>query len=272
MTSVDDIRQRTWDFALTLITMVLLAGLGVQSFVGTFVVWWSTRAEPTWQQGPGYANYVTVMNEIAAPMIVALVVVMGLCVPKRLFARRVLLWVSVAMVAIGVVAGLATGSLANGLTVYLLLSAVIQLGVVVMTVAGVRGPSYLTEGRLTKTGSGLLHLGFIIFAVVVVALQQSPAMAPVFWLSAVLVGGGTALSFYANTIAWRRVSPRDETSFEWHEDEDEQECEGDGADTAELADKDAAERETPDEDAAATAELAGDTAPAADPTPGESSR
>ena len=43
------------------------------------------------------------MNEIAAPMIVALVVVMGLCVPKRLFSRRVLLWVSVAMVAAGAV-------------------------------------------------------------------------------------------------------------------------------------------------------------------------
>jgi hypothetical protein len=221
MTGIEDIRQRTWDFALTLVTMVLLAALGVQSFVGTFIVWWSTRAEPTWQQGPGYASYVTVMNAVAAPMIVALVVVMGLCVPKRLFSRQLLLWVSLAMVAVGAVAGLATRSLADGLTVYLLLSAIIQLAVVVMTVAGVRGPSYLSEGRLTKTGSGLLHLGFIIFAVVVVALQKSPAMAPVFWLSAVLIGGGTALSFYANAIAWRRPSPRDETAFQWDEDDTE---------------------------------------------------
>jgi len=145
------------------------------------------------------------------------------------------------MVAVGVVAGLVTRSLANGLTVYLLLSAVIQLGVVVMTVAGVRGPSYLTEGRLTKTGSGLLHLGFIIFAVVVVALQQSPAMAPVFWLSAALVGGGTALSFYANTIAWRRISPRDESSFEWHGDEGEPQSDAADEDAEEDADP------TPDE-------------------------
>ena len=217
MRTVDDIRQRTWDFALTLLTMLLLAGLGVQSFVGTFVVWWSTRAQPAWQQSPGYSDYVTVMNAIAAPMIVALVVVMGLCVPKRLFSRRLLLWVSLAMVAAGVVAGLASASLGAGLTLYLLLSAAIQLAVVVMTVAGVRGPSYLTEGRLTKTGSGLLHLGFIVFAVVVVGLQKSPMMAPVFWLSAVLIGAGTVLAFYANAIAWRRVDPRDETSFGWHE-------------------------------------------------------
>ena len=254
MTSIDDIRQRSWDFALTIITMVLLAGLGVQSFAGTFVVWWATRADSQWQQGPGYASYVTVMNEIAAPMIVALVVVMGLCVPKRLFSRRLLLWVSLAMVTVGGVAGLATSSLGTGLAVYLLLSAVIQLAVVVMTVAGVRGPSYLTEGRLTKTGSGLLHLGFIVFAVVVVALQKSPAMAPVFWLSAVLVGGGTALSFYANAIAWRRIGTREETSFKWHEAEDEQH--------SQATDEDAEDADKPRDGADAPY----------DPTPDESSR
>jgi hypothetical protein len=96
-----------------------------------------------------------------------------------------------------------------------MLSAPIKHAVVVMTMAGVRGPSYLTEGRLTKTGSGLLHLGFIVFAIVVVALQKSPMMTPVFWLSAVLVTAGTALAFYAPTIAWRRA-PRDgEAAFEW---------------------------------------------------------
>jgi hypothetical protein len=42
------------------------------------------------------------------------VVVMGLCVPKRLFSRRLLLWVSLAMLAVGAVAGLVNGSLATG--------------------------------------------------------------------------------------------------------------------------------------------------------------
>ena len=73
-----------------------------------------------------------------------------------------------------------------------------------MTVAGVRGPSYLTEGRLTKTGSGLLHLGFIVFGIVIVALQSSPLMLPVFSASAVLVTVGTAMAFYADRLAWHR--------------------------------------------------------------------
>ena len=35
MPAIDDIRQRTWDFALTVVTVVVLGLLGVQSFVGT---------------------------------------------------------------------------------------------------------------------------------------------------------------------------------------------------------------------------------------------
>ena len=229
--AIDEIRQRTWDFALTVITVVLLAILGVQSFIGTLVVWWAIRTIPDWQAGTGYTSYVTTMNEIAAPLIVALVVVMGLCVPKRLFSRLLLLWVSVAMVAVGVGTGLVTRSLEDGLAIYLLLSALIQLAVVVMTVAGVRGPTYLTEGRLTKVGSGLLHLGFIVFAIVVVALQKSSLMLPVFTVAAVLVTGGTALSFYAGSVAWHRPRPElaeededGEGAIEWDESESEPEA------------------------------------------------
>ena len=235
--AIDDIRQRTWDFGLTVVTVLLLATLGVQSFVGTLWVWLSIRSIPGWEQSPGYTDYVGAMNAIAAPQIVALVVVMGLCVPKRLFARRALLWVSVAMVAVGIVAGVMTGSLTDGLAIYLLLSAAIQLAVVVMTVAGVRGPSYLTEGRLTKTGSGLLHLGFIVFAIVVVALQKSPMMMPVFVLSALLVTVGTTLSFYAWRIAWHRADVEPEVEIDWsgqpdaalEEAEDSEELDGFGA-------------------------------------------
>jgi lysylphosphatidylglycerol synthetase-like protein (DUF2156 family) len=215
--AIDDIRQRTWDFGLTIATMLLLATLGLQSFLGTLLVWAAIRAVPGWEQSAAYTNYVDAMNAIAAPQVVALVVVMGLCVPKRLFARRVLLWVSIAMLAVAVVSGVVLNSLTDGLAIYLLLSAAIQLAVVVMTIAGVRGPSYLTEGRLTKTGSGLLHLGFIVFAIVVVALQKSPMMMPVFTLSAVLVTVGTTMSFYAWRIAWHRSDTEREIEFDWHE-------------------------------------------------------
>lgn len=206
MSPLGDIRQRAWDFGLTVVTVIFLGGLGVQSFIGTIYVWWAQRTIPGWEQ-MGQAAYIDTMNLIAAPQLIGLVVVMGLCVPKRLFSRASLVGVSVCMVAAGVAVWLVTGSIADGVTIYLSLATLIQIAVVIMTAAGTRGPSYLTEGRLTKLGSGLLHLGFIIFGIVISALQQSPFMLPVFWTSAILVTGGTAMSFYANRLAVRRTVP-----------------------------------------------------------------
>ncbi len=196
--------KREWDFGLTVATVALLGGLGIQSFIGTAYAWWAENTFAGWSE-TGYPAYVAVMNAAAAPQIVLLVVVMGLCVPKRLFARTALLAVSGGMVLVGLAVWAFTGSIANGLTVYLGLSALIQVAVVAMTVAGARAPSYLTEGRLTKTGSGLLHLGFIVFAIVVVALQRSFLMLPVFWAAAALIVGGTVLSFHADRLAVKRV-------------------------------------------------------------------
>ncbi len=206
MTQATDVRRRTWDFSLTVATVVLLASLGLQSFIGTLYVWWAQATIPNWEILE-YGSYIVAMNAIAAPQLVVLVVAMGLCVPKRLFSRRLLVIVSLAMVAIGAVAGVAQGSIAVGVTAYLVLAALIQLAVVLLTAVGAKGPSYLTEGRLTKLGSGLLHLGFIVFGIVVAALQRSVLMLPVFWTATVLMTGGTALSFYADRFAVRRSAP-----------------------------------------------------------------
>lgn len=203
MSGLRDIRQRSWDFGLTLLTVALLASLGVQSFAGTLYVWWAQRTIQNWEQ-LYYTDYVALMNAIAAPQLIALVVAMGLCVPKRLFDRTALVVASVAMVAVGAIVGVVSRSLASGVTAYLALAGLIQVAVVVLTAAGTRGPSYLTEGRLTKLGSGLLHLGFIVFALVVAALQRSAFMAPVFWTATALIVGGTALSFWADRLAVRR--------------------------------------------------------------------
>jgi len=205
-TTRESVLRRNWDFSLTLLTVALLGGLGLQSFLGTLYSWWATRMNPAWEQ-TGYVAHVDLMNAIAAPQVVLLVVVMGLCVPKRLFSRRVLIAVSVGMVGVGIVAWLATGDMSDGLAVYLVLAGLIQVAVVALTIAGARAPSYVTEGRLTKTGSGLLHLGFIVFALVVVALQRSTFMLPVFWVAAVLTIVGTTLSFYAGVFSVKRRVP-----------------------------------------------------------------
>lgn len=194
-------RRSGWDFALMVLTAALLGALGVQSLGGTLYSWWAARTVQGWAESPAYGEYVGVMNAIAAPLLVALIVVMGLCVPKRLFSRGLLAGVSAAMVALGLGAWAVTRDPVTGMSAYLAGAGAIQVAVVAMTVVGAPSLSYLTEGRVTKVGSGLLHLGFIVFAYVVVALQHSPSMQPVFWIATALCLGGTTLSFYASAFA-----------------------------------------------------------------------
>ena len=203
---MSDALRRPWDFMLTVATVVILGLLGLQSFLGTLYSWWAQRTVPGWEQ-TSYTGFVSTMNLIAAPLVIALVVVMGLCVPKRLFERRALIAVSAMMLLAGAIAGVVRGSLNDGLALYLALAALIQVAVVVLTIAGTRGPSYLTEGRLTKTGSGLLHLGFIGVALAIVALQGSDLLMWVFGASSLLLVGGSALSFYASKLAWHQTPP-----------------------------------------------------------------
>lgn len=192
-------RRTAWDFALMMATVVLLGALGVQSLVGTLYAWWAYRTQPGWET-TGYPAFVTAMNAVAAPLAVALVLVMGLCVPKRLFERRVLLWASILGVVIGVGAGVLARSVQIGLSFYLGFAALLQVAVVVLTVAGTGGLVYMSEGRIAKAGSGLLHLGFIMFALTVVAWQDSSLMLPAFIVSTLLLAGGSAMSFYARGV------------------------------------------------------------------------
>ncbi len=185
-----------WGYTLTLVTVVLLCALGVQSLLGTVYVWWAQRSVADWER-VGYAAYAHTMDLIGAPLLIALIVVMGLCVPRRLLARRTLAFASAVMLAVGVAVALITGAWLRGLAAYLALAAVIQLLVVVLTLAGSARVSFLSRGRLAKAGSGLLHLGFVLIALSLAALRDTSLWLPAFWIATMLVLAGSALAFYA---------------------------------------------------------------------------
>lgn len=192
---------------LTAVTIGLMGSLGAQSLLGTVYAWWAHRSTPGWEQA-GQPGFIGIMNAVAAPQVIALVIVMGLCVPKRLLSHKALLATSAGMVILGLVVAVITRSATTGLAAYLCAAGAIQTLVVVMTLAGARGLAYLSESRLAKAGSGLLHLGFIVMALVVVALQHSPLMLPVSLLSALLLTVGSALAFYARPSS-RQPVPAD---------------------------------------------------------------
>lgn len=198
-----------WDLALMIATLVLLGGLGIQSIVGTAYVWWAQRTQPAFMQ-TGYGGYIDAMNAIALPQVVALIAVMGLCVPKRLFERRRLVAVSVAMVAAGVVFGAARQDAQEGFALYLALASLIQAAVVVLTIAGSQSLRILHVGRVAKVGSGLLHMGLLLFGLVVLALRQSSWMMPVFAVSALFISLGCALAFWPTMLGSKPIPASDD--------------------------------------------------------------
>jgi len=178
-----------WDLALVLLTAVTLAAFGVLALWGMFY-YKSHAVRPDWS----VSAYQELMNRLAAPLVVLLILWLVLCIPKRLFSRRVLLAYSGGALALGV-AALPFGGVRFALGLVLGLSAVLQALILSLVLAGAR-LRFAGRGLARSSGSSLLHLGIVLFTLDLVALQGSPWHIPLFWVATGLLTAGCLLTFY----------------------------------------------------------------------------
>lgn len=183
-----------WDLALVLLTAGTLAAFGVLALWGMFH-YKTHAAGPDWN----VVAYQQMMNRLAAPFLVALILWLVLCIPKRIFSRRALLVYSGAILAVGALA-LPFRGLRFGLGVVLGLSAALQAVILVLVLAG-RRLHFAGQGLALRAGSSLAHLGLVLFTIDLVSLQGSPWHIPLFWLATGLLTAGSTLTFY---VAKRR--------------------------------------------------------------------
>ena len=178
-----------WDLALVLLTAVTLAAFGVLALWGMFY-YKSHAAAPDWSV-PAFQE---MMNRLASPLVVLLIVWLVLCIPKRLFSRRVLLGYSAGMLALGIGA-LPYGGPRFALGLVLALSALLQTAILALVLAGAK-LRFAGRGFALRGGSSLLHLGIVLFTLDLVALQGSPWHIPLFWVATGLLTAGCVLTFY----------------------------------------------------------------------------
>lgn len=178
-----------WDLALVLLTAVTLAAFGALALWGMFY-YKSHAARPDWSV-PAFQE---MMNRLATPLVVLLIVWLVLCIPKRLFSRRALLGYSGALLALGV-AALPVAGLRPALGLVLALSAALQIVILGFVLAGAR-LRFSGRGLALRAGSTLIHLGLVLFTLDLVALQGSPWHIPLFWVATGLLTGGCLLTFY----------------------------------------------------------------------------
>lgn len=195
----------TYDFVLAVATIVILVGLSAVSIYGTIESWLNSIRDPNWTSSWLYSEYLLRMNAYAYPFVIALVLALCMCIPKRFIPRSYLLQLSLVLLAVSLIVSLVWGLVA-GLGLLLIISLVIQTMVVVMILARSGSLVFEREGLMVQLGSALLHLGFVIFALDMLLIKDMQNHLNVFWFATVLITGGTILSFYSRELvsAFRR--------------------------------------------------------------------
>jgi hypothetical protein len=178
-----------WDLALVMLTAATLAAFGALALWGMFY-YKSHATAPGWSV-PAFQE---MMNRLATPLVVLLILWLVLCIPKRLFSKRTLLAYSAATLAFGL-AALPFGGARFALGLVLGLSAVLQAAILTLVLTGAR-LRFTGHGLALRAGSSLLHLGTVLFTFDLVALQGSPWHIPLFWVATGLLTAGCMLTFY----------------------------------------------------------------------------
>lgn len=151
------------------------------------------------------------MNGIIAPFIVALILLLGICVPKRLLP---LIWLHRFTGALLAAAGLT--ALAAGVHAALLLvlfaSLALQTVVLLLALAGSQKLNFEKKNYWLRLGSSLIHLGLILFVLDLYYHQHHTLHLVLFWITTITVVMGMLCCFYAEQGAalgrrlWRRYS------------------------------------------------------------------
>ena len=144
--------------------------------------------------------YLDQMNRVVAPFIIALILLLGICVPKRLlpawWLNRFSLLLAIAGIGVSVWQGIKIG-----LIVILVASLILQLVVLLMAVAGSKHLHFEKSGYWVRVGSSLVHLGFILFVLDLLLYRHLTLHLFLFWVTTGSSVLGMLFCFYSQGVA-----------------------------------------------------------------------
>lgn len=192
------------NYILIVATIVILAAVGIAFIFGTTFSWVMSETDTIWRQTALYQDYVNIMNLAVGPMVIALVVVLGLCIPKRLFTGIRLLQLMGGLLALTLVMSVALG-LRLGISALLTVAMLMQVAVISLTLFGSKRLIYEVTGFYIQIGSALLHMGLILFLFDLILIGDSLAQRTlhlnIFWVATVFIGLGMILVFYSDELS-----------------------------------------------------------------------
>lgn len=190
---------RNYDYYLIILTVLILSGIGLVSLYG--ISYYNYLAvDPQWTATDQYSRYVGEMDSYLYPFLILLLILLGMCIPKRLFGQDLLIKFST--IILGITVGLIfLYDIGTGMGFILFSMMFVQIIVLIMTIRKNKSIRFEKEGYLTGIGSSLLHLGYVIIILNFISLKDSPFHMLFFWMGLILITSGNILSFYPDKIA-----------------------------------------------------------------------
>ncbi|MFH7325718.1 hypothetical protein [Desulfurivibrio sp. C05AmB] len=190
-------RKSSYDYKLIVATTVVL---GIISVICVSAMFYFKMAAIHELEPTARWAYQNMMNGIVAPFIVALILLLGICVPKRLLPTA---WLHRFTGGLLLAAGLTIllAGLHAGLLLVLFASLALQAVVLVLALAGSAVLNFETKNYWVRLGSSLVHLGLILFVLDLYYHRHHTLHLVLFWITTGSVVLGMLFCFYAEQVA-----------------------------------------------------------------------
>ncbi|MBW1791398.1 MAG: hypothetical protein JRJ14_03890 [Deltaproteobacteria bacterium] len=199
-------KKGSLDFYLILATVAVLF---VISAICIYSMFYFKLAQVQQMEPAIKAAYMSKMNTVISPFLIILILLLGICVPKRLLPTQ---WLVRFTALLGVVA-LAVSffqGIKMGLVVVLAAALVLQIIVLVLVVIGSERLNFTKKGYWVRVGSSLLHMGMILFVLDLFFYRQQALHLILFWVTTGATVLGMTFCFYADSVVglFRRKEQR----------------------------------------------------------------
>ena len=190
-------KKTSYDFYLILATVVVLAIISAICIYGMF---YFKFAQIQHMAAPAKTAYMERMNQLVSPFVIALIVILAICVPKRLLPT---LWLNrFALLLVAAIAFVTwIWGVVMALKVALCLTLILQCGVLVMAVAGSQRLNFEKKGYWLRVGSSSMHLGLILFILDLFFYERHTLHLALFWVTTVATMLGMIGCFYSPALA-----------------------------------------------------------------------
>ena len=188
--------KNSYDFYLILATTIVLFAICLISIYGMFYF----KFAQIHQMAPAVKIfYMNRMNTIIAPFVVCLILLLGICVPKRLLPTSWLNRVTLLLLAGAILTWLGWGGRAS-LFFILAASFILQAAVFLLAVSGSKNLHFHKKGYWVRLGSSLIHMGLILFVLDLLLYEKKTLHLFLFWITTGTSVLGMIFSFYAESV------------------------------------------------------------------------